>query len=174
MSRTISKKNENQNATIVEGKICGLRAEDFVNVQLPDNTQYISKITKDKNEYDTNIANSKRLASIDPQQKYFIYPVSGCVQTQNGATIYVLQMPNGGIGDLAEMYEDSNTKLDNIQAEKILENSINCLTKLHEYELFHGDIKFHNFVIDPQTQEVHMIDFDKELCDILSQNFVIT
>lgn len=123
---------------------------------------------------------AKKLAVVDPRQKYFLYPVSKCTTSlesvrtaeTNGVCtrlerryanappkntkLHMLRSINGGIP------LDSYVKNKKVSPQEFLASFslvFQGMQKLHRAGLIHHDLKFDNILIDPKTKECRIIDF---------------
>lgn len=75
-------------------------------------------------------------------------------------------MKHGGVDLFTHFFEQEDIWVEAVvnaritQTVKTLSHAMCCLIKLHALDMYHGDIKPENFVLDPVLQKVQMIDFE--------------
>jgi len=83
---------------------------------------------------------------------------------------YFLIMEMGGI-DLAEYVQKRGTLCEE-EAQEIFIQMLRALEHCHQYQICHHDLKLENFLIDPITRVVKMIDFGFSM-DMSSRNHLV-
>lgn len=141
------------------------------------------KVTTDKCIHFRDLTQASYLTVIDPQQKFFVYPVAtytmpgnkqyleqldlqnpvpGKRFDVNAPNIYVDVIPNAG-RSLHALAEDE-TELTPRQAIAAIKNLVNGMAVLHGKNIIHGDIHEHNVVIDISSDDkicARWIDFSE-------------
>ena len=142
-----------------------------------------------KQLFNEEFAKAEKLASIDPTQKYFIYPIEGCKLTLDEGISpesikdYMLAKCNrikknneNAKTHLDKNYKElyllrmpyggqslkeyvSETILSDELINNILGQIINCLTKLFANEISHGDLKLDSVLYDKENNSIRLSDF---------------
>uniref|UniRef100_A0A6C0KUJ3 Protein kinase domain-containing protein n=1 Tax=viral metagenome TaxID=1070528 RepID=A0A6C0KUJ3_9ZZZZ len=156
--------------------------------QIPPDTELVTKIIyRGRNHrtteglYDLEMENAQKVALLDPQQEYFIYPIEGCKLelTKNYLTgeqiinymigkcpldekkigslhesyntIYLLRMPLGK-GETLSTYVETHKNISDADINDILLKICACLS------ITHNDMKLDAILYDEQTKNVRLID----------------
>lgn len=163
-----------------------------LNVRVEPTDVLLTKVTPYAKVYEQEWGVAQTLFRIDPQQQYFLYPISVCKSqvalpdhlkaacnfddSMPIKQLYLMQVKNGGTS-LEDMARRGRT-LTRTQAEKVIEDVREGLRVLHNNGLAHGDIHHGNVLVafDQGTGQVHarIIDFgflsastpEKKLSDV--------
>lgn len=104
------------------------------------------------------------MSNRNPHPEFFPHVIT-TRNIENGSRVEIV-MQYGGI-DLFHYFFDrydlwleleTNTRIN--RTTHTLAKAMCCLVKLHSLGMYHGDVKPENFVIDPMTKNVQMIDFE--------------
>lgn len=133
----------------------------------------VGKIMVYEDAFEDEIDQVSQLYKIDPTQKYFIYPVTRCsvkhsdvikvpgamqcknVST-NAKTMKMLKMTNGGMAMDEYIRSHNVTPIALLQ---MIRNIVEGAKKLSSKGFIHHDMKFNNWLIDPNTLTAKIIDF---------------
>lgn len=133
----------------------------------------VGKVMVLEEAFEEEIEQVSKLYKIDPKQQYFIYPVSRCavkytdVMKVPGASdcknvsrknpkMNMLKMTNGGVP--LDTYIRSHN-VSPIALLHMVRNILEGAKKLFAKGLVHHDMKFNNWLIDPNTLATRIIDF---------------
>ena len=128
---------------------------------------------KPNEAFNDELGKAEILASIDPRQKYFIYPQSYCdvkygdfikrsgafkctTLSPSDQTLRMLKMQNGGIP--LDTFVRRNA-IEPVDFLRLLRNVVEGANKLRLNGWVHHDLKFNNILVDPKTNECKIIDF---------------
>jgi serine/threonine protein kinase len=133
----------------------------------------VGKVMLYEEAFEDEIEQVSKLYKIDPKQQYFLYPVSKCAvrytdvikvpgaaQCKNvsrkNPNMSMLKMVNGGIPMDSYIRSHNVTPIAFLQ---MMRNIVEGAKKLNAKGLIHHDMKFNNWLIDPETLSTKIIDF---------------
>lgn len=133
----------------------------------------VGKVMAHDEAFQEEIQQVSKLYEIDPKQQYFLYPVTRCsvkymdvmkvpgaAQCKNvsrkTAKMNMLKMTNGGIPLDTYIRSHNVTPIGLLH---MVKNILEGAKKLHAKGLIHHDMKFNNWLIDPNTLSTKIIDF---------------
>lgn len=144
----------------------------------------VGKVFYDEDSADIEINQAKLLKSIDPEQKFFLYPVDRCtvsidtllkdgmecvediddVHGQLPPQVQQLLMPNGG-KTLSQYLKDLREPLTRTQALRLVRPLFQGVQLLQKHGMVHQDIKTPNIVINDRNR-VRLIDWGTAMDDM--------
>jgi serine/threonine protein kinase len=133
----------------------------------------VGKVMAYEDAFEDEIQQVAKLYQIDPKQQYFLYPVSKCsvrytdVVKVSGAAqcknvtrqhpkMHMLKMVNGGVP--LDTYIRSHN-VSTVAFLHMMRNIVEGTKKLLSKGFIHHDMKFNNWLIDPNTLSTRIIDF---------------